>query len=202
MDGGNVGVSPLVIAKLSDNSGINITSEGNGHDISLTIDGGQPISLNSFYQCDADNYRNGTVQYQLSGLSEGRHTAKLKVYDSYNNMSQAELSFVVVKDDGLKITRLLNYPNPFTDHTDFYFQQNSMPDVFEYEITVFSISGKQVKTITGTLSYSGNLSQPISWDGLDDFGSKIARGTYIYRLRIRDMQGRKATAYEKLLYLK
>ncbi len=202
MDGGNVGVSPLVIAKLSDNSGINITSEGNGHDISLTIDGGQPISLNSFYQCDADNYRNGTVQYQLSGLSEGRHTAKLKVYDSYNNMSQAELSFVVVKDDGLKITRLLNYPNPFTDHTDFYFQQNAPSDVFEYEITVFSISGKQIKTLTGTLSYSGNLSQPISWDGLDDFGSKIARGTYIYRLRIRDMQGRKATAYEKLLYLK
>ena len=202
VDGGNVGESPLLIAMLSDTSGINITSEGNGHDISLTIDGGQPISLNSFYKSDTDNFRRGTVKYQIEGLSDGLHTIKLKAYDSYNNLSQVEISFNVVKADGFKITRLLNYPNPFTDHTDFYFQQNAPSDVFEYEITVFSISGKQVKTLTGTLSYSGNLSQPIPWDGLDDFGSKIARGTYIYRLRIRDTQGRKATAYEKLLYLK
>ena len=201
-DGGNVGEAPLVIAELSDTSGINITSEGNGHDISLTIDGGQPVSLNSFYKSDTDNFRRGTVKYQVDGLAEGRHTIKLKAYDSYNNLSQAEISFTVVKADGFKITRLLNYPNPFTDHTDFYFQQNAPSDVFEYEITVFSISGKQVKTLTGTLSYSGNLSQPIPWDGLDDFGSKIARGTYIYRLRIRDFHGRKATSYEKLLYLK
>lgn len=201
-DGGNVNESPLIIAELSDTSGINITSEGNGHDISLSIDGGQPISLNSFYKADTDSYQRGTVKYQVNGLSDGQHTIKLKACDSYNNLSQAELSFNVVKENGFKITRLFNYPNPFTDHTDFYFQQNASSDVFEYELTVFSISGKQVKTLTGTFSYNANISQPISWDGLDDFGSKIARGTYIYRLRIRDTQGRKATAYEKLLYLK
>ncbi|MBO7142479.1 MAG: type IX secretion system sortase PorU [Bacteroidales bacterium] len=201
-DGGSTNSSPMVIAILSDTSGINITSEHNGHEISLSIDGGTPISLNSFYKTDPDTYTRGSVQYQVQNLAEGHHSLKIKVYDNYNNMSQAELSFVVVKDEGLKITRLLNYPNPFTDHTKFYFQHNSVPDLFEYELTIFSISGKQVKTLTGSLSYSGNLSQPISWDGLDDFGSKIARGTYIYRLRIRDTQGRKATAYEKLLYLK
>lgn len=202
VDGGSTNSSPMVIALLSDTSGINVTSENNGHDISLSIDGATPISLNSFYKTDPDSYTHGSVQYQIQNLAEGPHSLKLKVWDSYNNLSQAELSFTVVKADGFKITRLLNYPNPFTDHTSFYFQQNSMPDVFEYEITVFSISGKQVKTLTGTIMYSGNLSQPIPWDGLDDFGSKIARGTYIYRLRIRDLHGRKATAYEKLLYLK
>ena len=202
VDGGNTDQSPLVIALLRDTSGINITSETGGHDISLSIDGGTPVSLNSFYKTNSDSYSRGSVEYRISGMEEGTHTLKLKAWDCYNNSSYAELSFTVLKADGFKITRLLNYPNPFTDYTNFFFQHNAQTDALEYELTVFSIAGRQVKTLSGTFSYSGNLSQPIQWDGRDDFGSKIARGVYVYRLRIRDSQGRKATAYEKLLYLK
>ena len=202
VDGGNTDPSPLVIAFLRDPSGINVTSEEGGHDISLSIDGEAPVSLNSFYKTDSDSYSCGSLEYRIIDLEEGTHTIKLKAWDSYNNSSYAELSFTVQKADGLKITRLLNYPNPFNDYTNFLFHHNAPTDVLDYEITVFSLAGRHVKTLSGTLSYSGNVSEPIEWDGKDDFGSKIASGVYVYRLWIRDSQGRKATAYEKLLYLK
>ncbi|MBR4440168.1 MAG: T9SS type A sorting domain-containing protein, partial [Bacteroidales bacterium] len=161
-----------------------------------------PVSLNSFYKTDSDSYSCGSLEYRIIDLEEGTHTIKLKAWDSYNNSRYAELSFTVQKADGLKITRLLNYPNPFNDYTNFLFHHNAPTDVLYYEITVFSLAGRHVKTLSGTLSYSGNVSEPIEWDGKDDFGSKIASGVYVYRLWIRDSQGRKATAYEKLLYLK
>ena len=112
------------------------------------------------------------------------------------------MNFYVSNSDKLQISHLLNYPNPFTDHTSFYFEHNNPQSVIEYELTVFTVSGKIVKVITGSFSNGRTLSEPIEWDGKDDFGSEIARGIYFYRLKIKDLDGKKVNAYEKLLYLK
>jgi hypothetical protein len=42
----------------------------------------------------------------------------------------------------------------------------------------------------------------IDWDGKDDFGDRIGRGVYVYRLKIRDTDGATAEKYEKLVVLK
>jgi len=43
---------------------------------------------------------------------------------------------------------------------------------------------------------------PIAWDGLDDFGDRIGRGVYFYRLTVRLSNGQTEQAYQKLVILK
>jgi hypothetical protein len=43
---------------------------------------------------------------------------------------------------------------------------------------------------------------PIDWDGRDDYGSRIGRGVYIYRVKVRTSLGQSAEKFEKLVILK
>jgi hypothetical protein len=202
-DGGKTGDSPTLIAEISDTSGINVTQKHSGHDITLTLDNNnETYSLTDYYKYNKDSYTSGKIEYSLKKLSKGNHTLKLKAWDNFNNSSEAELSFFVAENEALKITRLFNYPNPFTDFTKFYFEHNNPQSVIDYELTVFTLSGKTVRVLTGSFSNGQSLSEPIEWDGLDKFSNRCARGVYFYRLKIKDSDGKKASKYEKLLYLK
>ena len=39
------------------------------------------------------------------------------------------------------------------------------------------------------------------WDGKDDFGDKIGRGVYVYRVQVVTPEGQKAEQFEKLVIL-
>lgn len=203
VDGDKTNSNPLLIVCLSDSSGIN-TIDGSGHDIVAEIDGNKQNSstLNRYFVYNQDSYTNGKIEFQLDNLQEGSHTLKLKAWDNYNNASVAQISFNVVNSNGLTISRLFNYPNPFTDKTLFYFEHNCPQSIIDYELTIFSVSGKQVKTLTGSFYGEKFLSPPIEWNGADDFGDRIGRGVYFYCLKIRNSDGQIAKKYEKLLYLK
>jgi flagellar hook assembly protein FlgD len=68
-------------------------------------------------------------------------------------------------------------------------------------INVFTISGKVVKSINKTLSAQGFRSEGIEWDGKDDFGDKLGKGVYIYKVKIKDEEGKTAEQFEKLVIL-
>lgn len=192
---------PTISVSLADSSGINIA--GRGHDIVLTIDDENATHiLTDYYTASKDRTSAGTIEYQLPELADGAHTIRLKAWDNLNNSSEVTATFSITGSSKLAISHLLNYPNPFTDHTAFYFEQNSIQGDIEYEITVFTMSGKIIRTLTGTLPGGETRCGPISWDGSDNYGSQIARGVYFYRLRIRNQERQKATAHQKLLYLK
>ena len=72
----------------------------------------------------------------------------------------------------------------------------------DVQVQVFTISGKLVKTIHQQVNMEGFKSDPIEWNGTDDFGDKIGRGVYIYRLRVKTDGGESAEQYEKLVILK
>ena len=99
------------------------------------------------------------------------------------------------------ISNVLNYPNPFTTHTTFWFEHNRPADDLQVMIQIFTVSGKLVKSIRRTINTPGNRSSEIDWDGKDDYGSKIARGVYIYSLRVRTPDGKTAEKLEKLFIL-
>jgi len=202
VDGARFAISrPYLSIALADSSGIN--TAGRGHDITLTIDdSNNSINLTDYYTAAKDRSSAGTIEYQLPELSDGVHTLKLKAWDNLNNSNELAISFSITGGSELAISHLLNYPNPFTDHTGFYFEHNNPQSDLDYEITVFTMSGKIVKTITGTQPSGGNRCGPIEWDGLDNYGNQIARGVYFYRLRIRNAEHKKAQARQKLLYLK
>jgi flagellar hook assembly protein FlgD len=110
---------------------------------------------------------------------------KVKAFDVYNNSSEKEIKFVVAEQDNLVLEHVLNYPNPFTTRTEFMFEHNYSCNYMNVQIQVFTISGKLVKTIDQDVNNTGFRVNGIFWDGRDDYGDKLARGTYIYRLKTR-----------------
>ncbi len=204
VDGGNTNESPLFLAVLEDENGINTSITAVDHDIVAILDGDQtnPIILNDYYQTELNNYKKGNVRYPFRGLSPGLHTITLKVWDTYNNMSEATLTFIVVSDSDLVLSNVLNYPNPFINYTEFWFNHNKPNELLNVQIQIFTISGKLVKTINETVQSEGNLSRTIVWNGLDDFGSKIGKGVYIYKLKVKSLiSNTSAEKIEKLVIL-
>ena len=193
VSGGITNESPSLLAKLQDDNGIN-TASGIGHDITAIIDGDEtnPIVLNDYYQANVDDYTNGTVTYPFRDLEPGLHTLTLKAWDTYNNSSTSEIQFTVFdKDEELVIKNVLNYPNPFVNYTEFWFNHNSS-EPLDVSVQIFTVSGKLVRTLNGQTSAdeccgsgSSSLSRSIVWDGRDDFGDKIGKGVYVYKLKVR-----------------
>jgi hypothetical protein len=201
--GGLTDENPDVYAILKDNNGVNTVGNGIGHDITAVMDGNTDdvIVLNDYYQADLNSYKSGTIRYPFTDLSEGKHTLSLKVWDVYNNSSQTYTEFVVSKSADLALEHVLNYPNPFTTKTQFFFEQNRCCQQLEVELQVFTISGKLVKNISKFVQAEGYRSDPIEWDGRDDFGDKIGKGVYIYKLKVKTDDGSAAEKFEKLVIL-
>ena len=204
VDGGATNNEPLFIAVIEDESGINTSITAVDHDIVAIIDGDQsnPIILNDFYRTELDNYKKGKVNYNFRNLEPGLHTIMFKVWDTYNNISEATLTFVVVDNNDLEISNVLNYPNPFVNYTEFWFNHNKPNEQLNVEIQIFTVSGKLVKTIYENVQTGGNLSRSINWNGLDDFGAKIGKGVYIYKVRVKSLiSDSTIEKFEKLIIL-
>ena len=204
IDGGNTNTSPNLIAVLSDLSGINTSITAVDHDIVGILDGDttNPIILNDFYQTELDDFTKGKVNYTLRDLAVGPHTLKIKAWDTYNNSSETTLNFVVVSDAILNLENVLNYPNPFVNYTEFWFNHNKPNEPLEVQVQVFTVAGKLVKTINRNVQTTGNLSRNITWNGLDDFGNKIGKGVYVYKLTVTATASNLVSEkYEKLVIL-
>lgn len=195
--------NPILILKLSDSSGINTGGSGVDHDIVATLDNDQNqyFILNAFYESEVDDYQNGTVRFQLPEMSPGHHSLKIKAWDVMNNSSEYILDFTVINSDKLKIDHVLNYPNPFTTRTQFWFEHNQPGADLGVKIEVFTVSGKLIKSMAQTINTPGNRSSEVEWDGRDDYGRKIGRGVYVYRLRVKGPNGKTAEKWERLVIL-
>ena len=204
IDGGNTNASPNLIAVLKDPSGINTSITAVDHDIVGILDGDttNPIILNDYYQTELNDFTKGKVNYKLRNLSVGPHTLKIKAWDTYNNSSETTLNFVVVSDAILNLENVLNYPNPFVNYTEFWFNHNKPNETLEVQVQIFTVSGKLVKTINQNVITTGNLARNITWNGLDDFGNKIGKGVYIYKLKVKSTTSNLVSEkYEKLVIL-
>lgn len=203
--GGITGTDPVLFAVLSDSSGINTVGNAVGHDIVAVIDDETDKSfvINDFYEADLNSYKSGSIRYPLFDLETGSHNLKLKVFDVYNNFTKAETDFLVAESASLALDRVLNYPNPFVNYTEFQFEHNRANQPLDVQVQIFTISGKLVKTINSNLIPSGNRVTGIGWDGLDDFGDKIGKGVYVYKLKVRSKSDNlQAEQYEKLVILR
>ena len=204
INGGTTNMSPSLIIKLSDISGINTSITAVDHDIVAVLDDNETdaIILNDFYQTELNDFTNGEVNYQLKDLSTGNHTLKIKAWDTYNNSSETTLNFVVLDDGELFLDNVLNYPNPFVNYTEFWFTHNKPNQPLEAQVQIFTVSGKLIKTINQAIQTTGSLSRTIRWDGLDDFGNKLGKGVYVYKLKVTSTtDGLVEEKYEKLVIL-
>ncbi len=201
--GGITDDNPILLANLRDDQGINTVGNGIGHDIVAILDGNTENSyvLNEYYEANLDDYQSGRVNFPFKELSEGKHTITLKAWDVANNSSESTIEFTVVGSKDIKIQNLVNYPNPFTTNTEFIFQHNQPGIPLDIKLEVFTVSGKLVKSFNEVIVNEGFLSRDIRWDGRDDFGDKIGKGVYVYKLKVRSRNGSVTEKYEKLVIL-
>ncbi|WP_243832675.1 type IX secretion system sortase PorU [Myroides indicus] len=203
ISGGMTDNNPVFLAFLEDESGIN-TSSGIGHDLVAVLDDNErePIVMNDYYETEPDNFRKGKITYPLKDLAPGMHTLLFKAWDVYNNLSSAELQFVVAEQEDLKLEHVLNYPNPFVSYTEFWFTHNRPYETLDVQVQIMTVAGRIVKTINQQVTTENNLCREIVWDGRDDFGDRIGKGVYIYKLTVRSNQtGHQAEKIEKLVVL-
>ncbi len=223
-DGGITNQNPTFLACVTDDKGINSTGSGIGHDITVVLDGKviDTVVLNDFYfsgdgnGCTNTNladYQKGNVTYPFRNLSPGPHQLTFKVWDINNNSTTGTLNFVV-KDESeekLTIVKPLNWPNPFTNKTYIHFEHNC-DDLLDVNVQIYSITGKLVRTISSTVTAEPFLQgfrtprTAIEWDGRDDFGDTVGKGTYIYKIFAKSQNQEKckgsASAVEKMVLLK
>jgi len=203
VNGGITNQNPILLLNLSDSSGINTTGSGIGHDITAVLDDntGSPYNLDKFYEGASNSYQSGTVQFPLPTLSPGLHTLIIRAWDVVDNSSQAILTFIVEGDGKLVLSHVLNYPNPFTTHTQFWFEHNRPGEPLQVMIRILTITGKIIKVVRQTIISTGNRSSELEWDGRDDFGNKLGKGVYLFELQVRTMSGQVATAMNKMVLL-
>jgi hypothetical protein len=202
--GGITNQNPAMLAYVSDESGINTVGNGIGHDITAVLDGDSqnPLILNDYYVANIDTYKEGQITYPFFNLTEGIHSLHLKVWDVFNNSSEAAISFKVVNSSDYVIGHLYNYPNPFQDATQFSFETNQTLVNLEVEIRIFTLYGRLLRTLKQTVFAHGYRIEPIQWDGTIDGGSRISTGTYIYQALVRLPDGTTERKSAKLVVIR
>jgi hypothetical protein len=195
---------PLLLAKLYDENGINTVGTGLGHDITGIIDeqSSKKIIMNDYYNSEINSYQKGVVSYPLNKLTEGTHNLRLKAFDTYNNSNEELLNFIVAGSQKVALEHVFNYPNPFTTHTSFYMEHNKPFSQLNVQLQIFTITGKVVKSFDLIAPTAGTLIGPIEWDGKDEYGDQLAKGVYIYKVKLRSANGDLVEKFEKLVILK
>jgi hypothetical protein len=209
VSGGITGLSPLLIARLTDKSGINTSSAAIGHDITATLDNDPTklVTINDSYSSDLDNFMAGRVRYLYKDLAPGPHTIRLKAWDTYNNSAEGTIDFIAEQSAQLALDHVLNYPNPFSSFTTFHFDQSRPGAELDVQVQIFTVAGRLVKTLRTTIPSSTShvpstiRDAALTWDGRDDYNDQLARGVYVYRVSVRTPDGQAATKFEKLVLL-
>ncbi len=203
-DGGITGPNTVLYVQLSDETGINVSGNSIGHDLIAVLDDNiqSPYVLNDYYETAPNDFTRGYVNFPITGLSEGRHTLRVKAWDVNNNSGEGVVNFEVVNGGVVKLQNLMNYPNPFTDVTHFVFEHNRPDEKLNVQLNIYSSSGYMVRAFKETFTPSGSRSNEITWDGTGDNGAKLPAGVYVYKINIATERGIQSTAYQKLVLVR
>ena len=182
--GGITNTNPSLFALISDESGVNTTGNGIGHDIVAVLDESSQdaIVLNHYYEANLNSYKSGVVSYPFANLSEGLHTLKIKVWDVHNNSSEDFTEFLVVTDAGLILSNLMNYPNPFNDFTRIHFEHNQAGEDLNVRLDIYDFNGRKVKTISQNVSGDSYSNSEFVWNGSSEGGGTLQSGVYLCKL--------------------
>jgi hypothetical protein len=126
-------------------------------------------------------------------LADGDYILIVQGKDAAGNLSGVNprtVNFTVITEQ--TITEVLNYPNPFSNSTEFIFTLTGEEVPDQVSISIMTLSGKVVKEITkeelGPLRIGVNRTA-YKWNGTDEYGEKLANGVYLYRVNFRDAAG-------------
>lgn len=175
--------SPLLIADIFDENGINVSTSGLGHEMIAIIDGDESnaIILNDFYSSNLDNYKSGQVEYPFKDLLEGKHTLTVRAWDTHNNVGEATITFEVSYSNA----SVYAYPNPMSDFTTIMVEHSREGQELELTFEMYNPQGESVMSEQVVFENSDGVIEGMTWDGKDEFGVELQGGVYYYRITIR-----------------
>ncbi len=201
VNGDVTGSHPVLLVNLSDESGINVSGVGIGHDITLVLDGNSasPINLNDYYEAQKNSFTKGTITYQLSNLEEGAHSLQLKAWDNLNNSSVATLDFEVHISGTLKMANTSVYPNPYElgSPLNIYFEHDAPNMLLDVTCRIYSLSGQLIEHYQTQIAAEGTAVKPIEWKP-----SILQPGLYLLNCEIRTPENQLGKFSKKILVIK
>lgn len=199
-NGGVTGSNPKLIARLTDESGINISGYGIGNSIVAVVDDSEILVLNDYYIANPDDFTTGEINFRLPTLKPGPHTITLRAWDTHNNPGIAKVDFVVSGTNELVIESFANYPNPVTESTQLYFTHNQAGHDLEGTLFIYDRTGQVVQEYSfdaPASTYEVNL---LELSVSSNSGKKLAPGLYLARLIVRSLaDGSKNERVTKLI---
>lgn len=178
-----VGDSPLLIARVEDESGITTTRSGVVQGITLRM-GDDIINLNDFYTADPDEYKSGTITYPFQDLTPGIYKATLKVWDTHNNASETEISFRVTDEPLLFVYNPIVYPNPVSGSTTFSFEHDREDEDLHISLLIYNAHGK-VMSEQNVIFENSQRHIELPWSAQTNAGEALRQGVYYSRLIIQ-----------------
>ncbi len=201
-DGGNVDPSPMLIATISDNVGINLSSAGVGKKMTLTVDGNTTFSdLSRYFTPDAvpvQGAMSGTLAYSMSGLAPGPHEMKLRVWDTDGNFTDRTIGCNVVEGLAPEIYEVYTDASPARTEANFFVRHNRPDRMLKVKVTVYNLAGAPVWSASTEARSDMGVSAPLTWDLRDSGGKRVGRGIYIYRAEVTTEGSSVSTASRKL----
>jgi hypothetical protein len=203
IEGDVIPPSAALHLSIFDEHGINITGEL-GHGINLVIDQDyqHEFDLTKNFQYDLGSFQKGGLSYPLPNLSEGEHVLSIKVWDNANNSSLVSMRAEVRAQREFELTEVMNYPNPFSKETNFYYHLSSSAE--KVEIEIFTVAGRLIKHIPNASKEAG-INFSTIWNGRDQDGDQVANGVYIYKVTAEgriDGEAKKKEVFGKAVVLR
>ncbi|MCM1517345.1 MAG: type IX secretion system sortase PorU [Pseudoflavonifractor sp.] len=185
-DGDRVNESPMFIASIHDDLGINLSSAGVGQSMSLSIDDNDRTynDLSLYYTPADDGSPAGTVHYPISDLSAGNHTMRFRVWDTSGNMAEWTTGFFVEPGATPTIYDIYTDVNPATTEANFYLSHNRPDANITVTVSVYNMLGHLVWSHQQSGRSDMFTTFPVKWDLNDNGGRRVNRGIYIYKAAI------------------
>lgn len=184
-NGETVNTSPMLIARVSDNIALNLSTAGLGHIMTITLDDGNTYTdVLNYFTPDSDGSPAGTIAYHFDELTEGLHTARLRVFDTSGNASSATVEFFAKEGVAPKIYEVYSDANPASTEANFYLKHDQPDGIVTVTISVYNLMGRPVWSETQTGMSDMFTSVPVTWDLTDAAGRRVGRGIYVYRASI------------------
>ncbi|MBX3102098.1 MAG: hypothetical protein KF690_06300 [Bacteroidetes bacterium] len=198
MDGDIVAPTPQIVVQLNDENPYYLMTDPAAFEVYFKKDNldegdrGDLVDMNSgllTFEPATTAENKARITFSPQRLEDGDYVLTVNGQDVNGNLAgrvRYRVKFRVMNES--TITDVINYPNPFSTCTRFVYTLTGdvMPEVFQVQI--YTVTGKQVKTIDlkaeGEVFVGQHITQ-YCWDGTDEFGDKLANGVYLYRVNFR-----------------
>ena len=179
-DGSTLNNTPMLFATLSDPNGINMTDNGVGHGISLSIDNKESTTyaLNNYFTPAMSDYQSGSITYSIPELEDGLHTLELRAYDILNNPTTVMGHFYV--GTGARPTiEHLRVNAPVTSQAVFTIVNDRPGTKLDVKLWVYDMTGRLLWSHEENSQHDGSI-YSYTWN-LAETDSYVPSGIYIVK---------------------